>query len=47
MEQLFDHTLLRQRRGARSGGIEPGADFLVRRVAEDMADRLDGGRAAL
>jgi hypothetical protein len=40
MEQLFDHSLLRQRRERALGRFEPGADFLVRRVAEDMAERL-------
>ncbi|KGF69970.1 SAM-dependent methyltransferase [Hoeflea sp. BAL378] len=40
MDRLFDHTLLRQRRLRALAGLEPGADFLLRRVAEDMADRL-------
>jgi len=40
MDRLFDHSLLRQRRLRALAGFEPGADFLVRRVAEDMADRL-------
>ena len=40
MDSLFDHTLLRQRRLRALAGFEPGADFLIRRVAEEMADRL-------
>ena len=40
MDRLFDHTLLRQRRLRALAGFAPGADFLVRRVAEDMAERL-------
>ena len=40
MDRLFDHTLLRQRRLRALAGFEPGADFLVRRIAEDMAERL-------
>ncbi|WP_417436555.1 SAM-dependent methyltransferase [Hoeflea sp.] len=40
MDRLFDHTLLRQRRLRALAGFEPGTDFLVRRVAEDMAERL-------
>ena len=40
MDHIFDHNLLRQRRLRALGAFEPGADFLVRRVAEDMADRL-------
>jgi SAM-dependent methyltransferase len=40
MEQLFDHSLLRERRERALGRFEPGADFLIRRVAEDMAERL-------
>jgi hypothetical protein len=40
MEQLFDHSLLRQRRERALARLEPGADFLIRRVAEDMAERL-------
>lgn len=40
MDHLFDHTLMRQRRLRALAGFNPGADFLVRRVAEDMADRL-------
>jgi SAM-dependent methyltransferase len=40
MDRLFDHTLLRQRRLRALAGFEPGADFLIHRVAEDMAERL-------
>ncbi|MDP2120812.1 MAG: methyltransferase domain-containing protein [Hoeflea sp.] len=40
MDALFDHTLMRQRRLRALAALKPGADFLVRRVAEDMADRL-------
>jgi len=40
MDQIFDHDLLRQRRLRALAGLEAGADFLVRRVAEDMTDRL-------
>ena len=40
MDLLFDHALLRQRRRRALAGFRSGADFLVRRVAEDMADRL-------
>lgn len=40
MEQLFDHSLLRHRRERALARLEPGADFLIRRVAEDMAERL-------
>jgi len=40
MDSLFDHTLLRQRRLRALASSESGADFLVRRVAEDMAERL-------
>ncbi|WP_412050206.1 methyltransferase domain-containing protein [Hoeflea sp. Naph1] len=40
MDQLFDHALMRQRRERARVGFQPGADFLVRRVAEDMAERL-------
>ncbi|MBU4528687.1 MAG: methyltransferase domain-containing protein [Hoeflea sp.] len=40
MDPLFDHTLMRQRRVRALAGFTPGADFLIRRVAEDMADRL-------
>ncbi|MDP3526640.1 MAG: methyltransferase domain-containing protein [Hoeflea sp.] len=40
MDALFDHTLMRQRRQRALAALKPGADFLVRRVAEDMADRL-------
>ncbi|WP_340159041.1 methyltransferase domain-containing protein [uncultured Hoeflea sp.] len=40
MDRIFDHELLRQRRLRALAAFEPGSDFLVRRVAEDMADRL-------
>lgn len=40
MEALFDHTLLQQRRLRALAAMKPGADFLMRRVAGDMADRL-------
>ena len=40
MDRIFDHNLLRQRRLRALAGFEPGSDFLVRRVAEDMAERL-------
>jgi len=40
MDALFDHTLMRRRRLRALAGFMPGADFLLRRVAEDMADRL-------
>lgn len=40
MEQLFDHDLLRRRRHRALSRFEPGAEFLLRRVAEDMAERL-------
>ncbi|MEQ8309008.1 MAG: methyltransferase domain-containing protein [Hoeflea sp.] len=40
MEQLFDHDLLRRRRQRALSRLEPGAEFLLRRVAEDMAERL-------
>lgn len=40
MDRLFDHPLLRQRRMRALAGAKPGADFLVRGVAEDMAERL-------
>ena len=40
LDRLFDHTLLHQRRSRALAAFEPGADFLVRRIAEDMADRL-------
>ncbi|MDF1608018.1 SAM-dependent methyltransferase [Hoeflea sp. YIM 152468] len=40
MDRLFDHTLLRQRRARALASIAPGSDFLVRRVAEEMAERL-------
>ena len=40
MDRLFDHTLMQQRRLRALAGFKPGADFLLRRVAEDMADRL-------
>lgn len=40
MDHLFDHTLLRQRRLRALASSESGADFLVRRVSEDMAERL-------
>lgn len=40
MDRLFDHTLLRQRRLRALADFEPGADFLLRRVAEEMAERL-------
>lgn len=40
MDHLFDHALLRQRRLRALARPVPGADFLVRRVAEDMAERL-------
>lgn len=40
MDRLFDHTLMRQRRLRALACFEPGADFLVQRVAEDMAERL-------
>ena len=40
MDRLFDHTLMRQRRLRALARVEPGADFLVRRVAEEMAERL-------
>lgn len=40
MDRIFDHNLLRQRRLRALAGFEPGSDFLIRRVAEDMAERL-------
>ena len=40
MDRLFDHTLMRHRRQRALAGFETGADFLIRRVAEDMAERL-------
>jgi len=40
MDRIFDHNLLRQHRLRALSGFEPGSDFIVRRVAEDMADRL-------
>lgn len=40
MERLFDHNLMRQRRQRALAGFQTGADFLVRRVAEEMAERL-------
>lgn len=40
MDALFDHTLMRQRRLRALAAAQPGADFLFRRIAEDMAERL-------
>ncbi|KJS09419.1 MAG: SAM-dependent methyltransferase [Hoeflea sp. BRH_c9] len=40
MDHLFDHALMRQRRLRALARPEPGADFLLRRVADDLADRL-------
>ena len=40
MDRLFDHSLMRQRRLRALADFQPGVDFLVRRVAEDMAERL-------
>ena len=40
MDSLFDHTLLRQRRLRALASSGSSADFLVHRVAEDMAERL-------
>jgi SAM-dependent methyltransferase len=40
MDRIFDHNLLRQRRARALARFEPDSDFLVRRVAEDMAERL-------
>lgn len=40
MNQLFDHDLLRRRRERALSRLEPGAEFLARRVAEDLAERL-------
>lgn len=40
MDRIFDHQLLHQRRLRALAGLEPGSDFLIRRIAEDMADRL-------
>ncbi|OCW58307.1 methyltransferase domain-containing protein [Hoeflea olei] len=40
MDRLFDHTLMLERRQRALAAAQPGADFLLRRVAEDMADRL-------
>ncbi|WP_420407363.1 class I SAM-dependent methyltransferase [Hoeflea sp.] len=40
MEQLFDHDLLHRRRQRALSRPQSGAEFLLRRVAEDMAERL-------
>ncbi len=40
MDRLFDHSLLRQRRLRALASFEPGADFLISRIAEDLAERL-------
>ena len=40
MDALLADTLMRQRRLRALAASKPGTDFLVRRVAEDMADRL-------
>jgi hypothetical protein len=40
METIFDHDLLRRRRDRALAAAVPGADFLYRRVAADMAERL-------
>ncbi|AKI03270.1 methyltransferase family protein [Hoeflea sp. IMCC20628] len=40
MDHLFDHDLMRQRRLRALARPVPRADFLVRRVADDMAERL-------
>jgi len=40
MDRIFDHNLLRQRRLRALTAFEPGSDFLIRRVSDDMADRL-------
>lgn len=40
MIELFDHALLRKRRQRALTHIRPGADFLIRRVADDLAERL-------
>jgi SAM-dependent methyltransferase len=40
MESLFDSDLVRQRRLRAAREAEPGADFLMRHVCDDLADRL-------
>jgi len=40
MENLFDLALAAQRRKRAQAGAVPDADFLIRRNAEDLADRL-------
>lgn len=40
MDDLFDHSLLARRRARALAAFTPGVDFLIRRVADDMAERL-------
>lgn len=40
MDELFDHALLAHRRARALAALTPGSDFLVRRVAAEMAERL-------
>lgn len=40
MDTIFDHDLLRRRRDRALAAAVPDADFLYRRVAADMAERL-------
>lgn len=40
MDDLFDHSLLALRRARALAAFTPDVDFLIRRVAEDMAERL-------
>lgn len=40
MDTIFDHDLLRRRRVRALAAAVPGADFLLSRVAADMAERL-------
>ena len=47
MQPIFDTELAIARKRARGGARRPGADFLMPRAAEDLAERLVDGRAAV